>query len=124
MTDAFYTELAADAEALIVEFGRSITYQPNDGGLISPTEPWRGNQPGTPVTITGVILDSSSADHQAWPTIEFTKKALISPNEIAFTPSKADQIIDGGVTYGIAEIMPLKPGNIDVLYTLLLSTER
>lgn len=124
MTDAFYTELAADAEDLITEFGRSISYRPGGTVEISPGEPWRGRQPAPAVTVTGVILDAKQADHNAWPQIEFTKKALISPNEITLTPSKGDKIEDEGVIYGVAEILPLKPGNIEVLYTLLISTER
>lgn len=124
MTDAFYTALAADAQALISEFGRSITYQPGGTVPIDPAAPWRGKQPATPVTVTGVIVGAKQADHSAWPLIEFDSKALISPNDITLTPSRGDKVIDGGITYGVAEIAPLKPGNVEVLYTLLLTTER
>lgn len=124
MSNPVYEELLAAGNILIDEFGRDVSYQSGSTTYRDENKKWLGKVPVAPVTVKAAIFDASAADRQRWPGITFTKKALISPSDLTITPALDDAITDEGTIYAIAEVMTSGPGGTELLYTLLLTTER
>lgn len=111
-----YGELRDTASELIAEFGQSASLIPvtvADAWNPAPTE-------GTPVTITVVDLNEQIRDSAGMLTGE-TKRTLIVSTAAGVTPTKRDKITLGGAKHEIAEVRPLAPGGVVLLWEVDLA---
>lgn len=119
MTD-FYADIAQTALELIDEFGRDVEHAPRGTVDRVAGEPWRGQVPIAPTTITAALFDATASDRQAFPSVDFTKTALIAAKDLATVPAVEDRLIDD-LTYRVVRVIETRPGDVPLLYTLLLS---
>lgn len=121
-----YASLKTTVDALMTEFGRSITLRRTDRTPADTNKPWDGPaNPGTPATIT---LDAVFVPPNT--VRQFGLTALGEGTEVidmlAFSEQIAiiaqdvdvrgyDTVVDGGATWNVLAYQVLRPGDVYML---------
>lgn len=120
---SLYTELAADAEELIAEFGQQMTfsrtvhgdYDPSAGGSSQTTVTWTGNvvvQPASQGTIESFdvrVVDGT--------LIESNLRSLLISAAMERAPEPGDKVAFEGSTWTLLGATPLNPSGTPLIYT-------
>lgn len=117
------------AKKLIDKHGREVTLVKSSSSEAQSGKRWRGSDEpfsgaeGTTATATAVFIDEVETDSEATLVKRGEKSALVAHADL--TPivdiSQYDALRDGDNTWRIIEIVPLKPGNQDIMYTARLA---
>lgn len=128
MTDAFYNDVRDNvADDLIKQFGKSMTMRAKGSGQVFDGATGFVTTVGTNVDypVSGVMTKFNQREIDGTNILRDDFKLLMSANNrstgapLAVEPDTSMQIIDGnGEVYAIVHVEPLRPGNIDVIYTL------
>lgn len=113
---ADYASLAATAKRLIEANGYALTVR-RYSAPANPGTPWRpGAASVTTFSIKGVVYPRSASP--GGPKIE---TILVAASGLALVPQLTDHIRVDGEDRGIAEIRPLAPGGVGLLYEIDLT---
>lgn len=127
MTDAFYAEIRDDvADDLIRQFGRSLTLREEGSGAVFDGASGFVTAPGTPTDypVTGLFTKFRQDEVDGTSVKQDDLKVLLSAQNrttevaLAVVPSTEMILLDDATEYAIVSVKPLRPGNIDVVYTL------
>lgn len=99
-----YGQARSDAQAIIAEFGQTMTIQKPDGSAKQ--------------TFTGVLLGLSYKDSQGTLLPDCTGKVLTSTDLKRSADDDGDRIIINKVTYIVISTEALRPAGTDVLFTM------
>lgn len=99
-----YAEAREDAKELIAEFGMVMSVEKPDGS--------------NKQNFTGVLLDLSYKDKQNSLLVSATAKVLTADVLKRDASDDGDFITIAGVTYAVVSTEVLRPGGVDVLYTI------
>jgi hypothetical protein len=118
-----YTEIIAEAKALIDEFGRSMILRQNTNVTAEDvSQPWDGvGITNLDTTVKGVFL----SNHQRYINNTVVRAGdqllYLSASSLGdIVPSQQDLIVDGSDIWKIINITPIKPGDENIMYTLLI----
>jgi len=118
-----YTKLAKTAQTMLDKFGEDWTLRSIDKGVYDPA-----NNSQTYDTINNYTVKAVRENYDA-KQIDNTVvmcgdiKLLVEAktlNEIPYTPTTHDQMLNGSSLYQIVNVKPTKPADIFVLYELQL----
>lgn len=111
MSAADELELAAVAEDLIAEFGRTVNLVPPGTTDISATEPWKGKTAkGTAVPIK-CVFQPMTKELVAGTAVQLGDAlAILSSNALSGPVSPADVLVDGTRQWAIVAVIESKPG--------------
>jgi hypothetical protein len=120
-----YAELAVTADALITEFGRSLTLSKRDRTPADSSKPWQGPaSPGTDTTVTllGVVNPSADEDMPGTVIKRGDAYAIISAIGAGSTTDVAqfDTLIDGSTKWHILNASGVNPGPVNLVWILHL----
>jgi hypothetical protein len=113
---SFYSDLAADANALIVEFGASASLARVTPGAYDPatgtTTPTETVQP-----VRAVVFDYDRAVIDGTLILQGDKQVYMSA--VGVTPPTAGDILTWqGAPYNVIAVKPLAPAGVDTLHEL------
>lgn len=130
-----YTSLAATAERLIADAGRSVTFVRMERTAVDPAKPWRSaatpaNDSAASVTgaaesrieATAVMVQPSSASKLGLSTDKMDDGAraekifIVARNAVDVDLATYDTVVDGGTVWRIEFVEELKPGATSLLY--------
>ena len=106
---ADYNELAEDAEALSLEYGREMTLRTETAS----GDAWNPTLTASDSTIVGVVTSFSKFEI-ANGLVDAQDKRILFAGNVPVTNAK--RIIDGGVEYSIVAIDEVKPGPVTMIY--------
>lgn len=128
-----YDSALALAARLIIKKGRNVKYQSltADPSMPDPDRPWDKNPalPSTPKTIKACIFgftvnqilpNYSSKMINGTTILQNDKQALLYAKDLGFEPKTGDKIWDSGNWWRVIAVDDLTPGDVTVMYTLLL----
>ena len=125
-----YTRMAATAERLIEENGRSLTLVKSGEVLEVPAEPWGPDTTTDEITITviGAIVDFENEAQDGTLIMRGDKRCLIAHDSVVDAAGssdptdieKFDRLTDGGVDWKIVEVTTWQPGDTRIFYDLQL----
>jgi hypothetical protein len=125
---ADYSSEIATAKDLINEYGVAIDVIHYDDALPSdPLKPWELGPPTQTVESTrGVFLTSKhvkyglavdeQADTDSVPNQE--RRVLLAADGLVRIPTVKSELVSGGERWKIVSVIPLRPGGVNILYTL------
>jgi hypothetical protein len=113
---SFYSDLAADANALIVEFGASASLARVTPGVYDPatgtTTPTEVVQP-----VRAVVFDYDRKAIDGTLILQGDKQAYMSA--VGVTPPAAGDVLTWqGSPYNVIAVKPLAPAGVDTLHEL------
>lgn len=111
-----YTRPKATAERLIAKFGKNAVLQQytNRGTPYSPTR-----TPSNPVAIKVVDFEQLESDREG--SLVGTKsRVLYISTSAGVTPQKQDEVVLDGSTHEIVTVAALKPGDIDLMWEVMV----
>lgn len=111
----FYSDLAADAHDMIVEFGQTMTLKRLTPGAYDPATGTLTNTTTTE-TATGVELDYTSSEIDGTVILRGDRKLILSTTGIG-APKVDDTVTIGTTVYTLKNVQPLSPGGTVVIYT-------
>ncbi len=126
MTTEFYTDLRDGvADELITDFGKALTLREEDDAAVFDGATGFITSAGTPTdhAVTGIITRFKLGDIDGTMVLRTDFKVLLSAvspvTGLPITPPTVNMIlIDGADQYTIIDVVPLRPGGVDVIYTM------
>ena len=126
MADAFYTDLRDGvADELITDFGQALVLREEDSAAEFSGSTGFITTPGTPTdhNVMGIFTRYKERDIDGIMVKRTDFKVLISAvNPSTGSPITAPNtdmlLIDGTDEYEILDVDPLRPGGVDVIYTM------
>ena len=119
---SFYSDLQETAEALIAEFGQTVTLRSKS---VSRVDPVTGgtSETVTEYAVSGAVFDkdliSSGKSYEDGTTLEKDDRiCLISTT--AAVPALGDELVIGSVTFSIVNVKIINPAGVDVLYEVAI----
>lgn len=112
-----YARPNATAIRLIDRFGQTATIirdgvaDESDYANISAAVPTRE-------TCTAVLTDFSMSERATGLIESGDVKLLISTHGLSAAPETANRVQVGGNIYNVVNVMPLRPGGVDIMYTV------
>lgn len=111
-----YTELAAVADELIVEFGQAVTVRHRTAGAYDPATG------SAAVTVTdelgsGAVFDYATKQIDGSMIQRGDKYVLLSPAGVT-APEPDDRILVGATEYGVVSVNTTSPAGTAVLHTV------
>ncbi len=119
----FYTEMAATAEELIKEFGRTVSVRKvTTGAPADVAKPWVPGAEKTADTVTkGVFLETKRSFITGEVIPEDMSLVLIAAKNLGtIVPIGKDRLVDGSDVWEISDVETLKPADIALLYELMV----
>ena len=119
----FYTEMAATAEDLIKEFGRTVSVRKvTTGAPADVAKPWVPGAEKTADTVTkGVFLETKRSFITGEVIPEDKSLVLLSAKNLGnIVPIGKDRLVDGSKVWEIDTVETLKPADIALLYELMV----
>ncbi len=119
----FYTEMAATAEELIKEFGRTVSVRKvTTGAPADVAKPWVPGAEKTADTVTkGVFLETNRSFITGEVIPEDKSLVLLSAKNLGnIVPIGKDRLVDGSKVWEIDTVETLKPADITLLYELMV----
>lgn len=113
---SFYSELATDADALLTEFGQSVTVRRQSAGAYNP-DTGASSITTTDVIGHGAVFDRNAKDIDGAMIQHGDKQLLLSASGMA-KPSTADTVIIGGESWRVIDPQEISPAGIPVLYDI------
>lgn len=103
---------------LLKAYGQPVTLRKVTTGTYDPITGLAST--GVTVSYPGNVLveDYSVRDIDGTVIQQGDKKVLLSLTNTTVTPTTADNLSIGGVTYSIQNVNSLEPGGVSVLYTI------
>ena len=120
-----YSKPANTALKLITKFGGPAELIKQEGVLIDPNDPAEGEELNPIAYSTQAVeLPISKDDTRYLPTntaINQARKFLMEAVNLEKDPEVSDIVKQYGIEWNIISIKPLKPAEVDVLWTLYVS---
>lgn len=126
MAGVDYVKLAAKAQSLVTQSGRTITLVKPGETAVDPAKPWAGNNPAGEVTldVPGIQLLPNAVRIFGLAALgdaaEF--RGLVTYSELVYVVFQGEEplqdytiVRDGGVDYQIEAVQALKPANTTLL---------
>lgn len=111
-------ELAATAEDLLAEFGRTVSLVP-PGADLSATEPWKGKGEGQAIPVSAVFLGLQKELVPGTAVQIGDSLAVIASNDLAGVEiTAAFVLVDGTRQWAIVAPLESKPGNTSFVWFL------
>jgi hypothetical protein len=130
---AAHDRLRAAAKRLIAENGRSISLSERTDTLSDPAKPWGSVADTESTTLTntiGVFMSEGASDLEARlsavsrlvlsPVEVNESKVLIAAQGLGVVPTTKMKLVDGGRSLEIKKVMVEAPGDVAILYTLVV----
>lgn len=117
-----YNPLAATAQILLRDFGRSVTISKKNRSPADSNKPWRGpSAPDTTTIAYAVITPTSLSDESEELIRRGDSVAYIAANEVPnYNLEQFDTLTDGIKVWKISGVDVLNPGSTRLLYVLSL----
>lgn len=122
MVAAVYTRLAATALRLITKYGRDVTLKfATDTSPPDADQPW---EPGAPSYVTkvvkGVIFPIDEKYVDGTTVLATDEQALVAAKNLPAVPDPKTVLLDGTTPYKTVKVDPIGPGDIALVYTLIV----
>jgi hypothetical protein len=121
MADQFYIDIRDGvAEELLTEFGRTYTLQEEGSDAVFDEASGFFTTPGTAVahTVTGIFSQYAQREIDGSSIQATDFKVILMAADMTVVPDTSMKILDGAAEYAIVHVTPLKPGGVDIIYTL------
>lgn len=115
---SFYSALAADALALLEEFGQAVTLTRRTAGAYNPGS-GAATVTETAQSGTGAVFDYDARRIDGTQVLFGDKQLILAAVGIT-APQVGDEVTVGGVEYAITAIKPLAPAGTVVIYEINL----
>jgi hypothetical protein len=119
-----FVKLAATAERLIEENGRSVTLAKQDETPSNPAEPWRGSTTNTDTSVVIAVVVPVNAKDVDGELIRVGDMqafvAATSDNVDGEDLEEYDQLLDGTDEWNILDVQLIQPATQRLLYVMKL----
>lgn len=116
----FYTATAAEAHALLSEFGQRVTLTKNSAGAYNPAT---GSATVTSVaqsTVGAVLEFADGVTNFAGALVTKDSKRVLLSTVGIDAPAVDDTIAAGGKTYTVLQVKATRPAGVPVLYECMV----
>lgn len=113
----FYDRAEKTAQKLLFKNGRKAFIERTVPGV--STDPWNPS-PSTPQRVQVDIVQDEWTQRERESTLieQNDLKILVSTRGLTFVPTAEMRLIDGGETYSIVNVQPLRPGPKTIMYIM------
>ena len=115
-----YSLLKTNVKKKIDKYGRTVTFNKRDRTASTSSEPWkaRSTTNNVSVSIKALEVEFIQSEISMYSIPEGSKKLLI--NAVDLTNAGDYDTVTDGEEYRIARVLPVAPGDTDVMYEVHL----
>lgn len=116
-----HSRLKTTAERLIELHGRAVILKRNNKASENSDQPWRRDIEGTHTEIEVQAVFTLIKDTKAGSREEDTKFASILFSDDTYDYREFHKVLDGDDEWTITETSKIKPGEVEIIYKMMLA---